>query len=68
LVSRASRWTDLHAAKTLWLRFAARIVIALELTLAADIISVRSEPATASRPYLAGGNLSRSSSGEIVSQ
>lgn len=44
LMRYPSRWSDLTFAKSLWLRFAARIVIALELTLAADIVRTAIAP------------------------
>jgi uncharacterized membrane protein len=44
LVSRFSRWRDLERMKRIWLRFAARLILALELTLAADIVRTAIAP------------------------
>ena len=44
LLRHVSRFSDLHFIKGLWLRFASRILLALELTLAADIVDTAIAP------------------------
>ncbi len=44
LVSRPTQWADLRVLKGIWLRFAARLILALELTLAADIVRTAIAP------------------------
>jgi uncharacterized membrane protein len=44
LVTRLSEWSDLERLKRIWLRFAARLILALELTLAADIVRTAIAP------------------------
>jgi uncharacterized membrane protein len=40
----APRWADLRFKKTLWVKFASWILLALELTLAADIVRTAISP------------------------
>lgn len=44
LASRPSQWRDLRFIKGIWLRFATRMLLALELTLAADIVRTAIAP------------------------
>jgi uncharacterized membrane protein len=44
LIRKPLRLNDLQFMKQIWLRFAARIVLALELTLAADIVDTAISP------------------------
>jgi uncharacterized membrane protein len=44
LVTHPFRWSDVRVIKALWLRFATRILLALELTLAADIVRTAIAP------------------------
>jgi uncharacterized membrane protein len=44
LAARVSEWGDVGRLKRIWLRFAARLILALELTLAADIVRTAISP------------------------
>jgi uncharacterized membrane protein len=44
LAARLSEWGDVSRLKRIWLRFAARLILALELTLAADIVRTAIAP------------------------
>jgi len=53
LVRHVREFSDLHFIKGLWLRFASRILLALELTLAADIVDTAIAPTWAEIGQLA---------------
>jgi uncharacterized membrane protein len=44
VVRRPSQWRDLDRMKAIWLLFASRILLALELTVAADIVRTAIAP------------------------
>jgi uncharacterized membrane protein len=44
LVLGAPRWADMRLKKTIWVKFASWILLALELTLAADIVRTAIAP------------------------